>query len=135
LLLRPEGTLAEVAQLSLVASLALAEALIALGPPAADVRVKWPNDVLVRGAKVAGLLLESAAESDERVARLIIGSGVNIASAPADPGYPALTSLTTVPLSGSTGAASGTGVPASFSSSTTRSTTCAGISRLRASAR
>jgi BirA family biotin operon repressor/biotin-[acetyl-CoA-carboxylase] ligase len=89
LLLRPEGTLAEAAQLSLVASLALAEALIALAPPAADVRVKWPNDVLVRGAKVAGLLLESAAEADDRVAWLIIGSGVNIASAPAGTPYPA----------------------------------------------
>lgn len=89
LLLRPEGTLARAAQLSLVASLALAEALIALAPPAADVRVKWPNDVLVRGAKVAGFLLESAAEGDERVAWLIIGSGVNIASAPAGTPYPA----------------------------------------------
>jgi BirA family transcriptional regulator, biotin operon repressor / biotin---[acetyl-CoA-carboxylase] ligase len=89
LLLRPEGTLAEAAQLSLVASLALAEALIALAPPAADVRVKWPNDVLVRGAKVAGLLLESAAGADERVAWLVIGSGVNIASAPAGTPYPA----------------------------------------------
>jgi len=89
LLLRPEAGLAEVAQLSLVASLALAETLIALGPPAADVRVKWPNDVLVRGAKVAGLLLESAVDADQRVAWLIIGSGVNIASAPAATDYPA----------------------------------------------
>lgn len=89
LLLRPQAGLAEVAQLSLVASLALAETLIALGPPAADVRVKWPNDVLVRGAKVAGLLLESAVDADQRVAWLIIGSGVNIASAPAATDYPA----------------------------------------------
>ena len=89
LLLRPERTLAEVAQLSLVASLALAEALIALAPPAADVRVKWPNDVLVRGAKVAGLLLESGSGADERVGWLIIGSGVNIASAPTGTSYPA----------------------------------------------
>jgi BirA family biotin operon repressor/biotin-[acetyl-CoA-carboxylase] ligase len=89
LLLRPEGTLAEAAQLSLVASLALAEALIALAPPAVDVRVKWPNDVLVRGAKVAGFLLESAAAADERVDWLIVGSGVNIATAPAGTPYPA----------------------------------------------
>jgi BirA family biotin operon repressor/biotin-[acetyl-CoA-carboxylase] ligase len=72
-----------------VASLALAEALIALAPPAADVRVKWPNDVLVRGAKVAGLLLESGAGADDRIGWLIIGSGVNIASAPAGTPYPA----------------------------------------------
>jgi BirA family transcriptional regulator, biotin operon repressor / biotin---[acetyl-CoA-carboxylase] ligase len=89
LLLRPEGTLAEAAQLSLVASLALAEALIALAPPGADVRVKWPNDVLVRGAKVAGLLLESGGGADDRIGWLIIGSGVNIASAPAGTPYPA----------------------------------------------
>jgi BirA family biotin operon repressor/biotin-[acetyl-CoA-carboxylase] ligase len=89
LLLRPDCTIAQAAQLSLVASLALAEALVALAPPAADVRVKWPNDVLVRGAKVAGLLLESAAAAHERVAWVVVGSGVNIASAPANTPYPA----------------------------------------------
>jgi BirA family biotin operon repressor/biotin-[acetyl-CoA-carboxylase] ligase len=89
LLLRPDCALAEAAQLSLVASLALAEALLGLAPPDADVRVKWPNDVLVRGAKVAGLLLESAAGAHERVAWVVVGSGVNLASAPADTSYPA----------------------------------------------
>jgi BirA family biotin operon repressor/biotin-[acetyl-CoA-carboxylase] ligase len=43
----------------------------------------------VHGAKVAGLLLESAAAADERVGWLIIGSGVNIASAPVGTPYPA----------------------------------------------
>jgi BirA family biotin operon repressor/biotin-[acetyl-CoA-carboxylase] ligase len=89
LLLRPDCTIAQSAQLSLVASLALAEALVGLAPPAADVRVKWPNDVLVRGAKVAGLLLESAAAARERVAWVVVGSGVNIASAPTGTPYPA----------------------------------------------
>ena len=89
LLLRPECAIATAAQLSLVASLALAEALVGLAPPEADVRVKWPNDVLVRGAKVAGLLLESAAGAKERVAWVVVGSGVNIASAPAGTPYPA----------------------------------------------
>ena len=89
LLLRPDCSIAVSAQLSLVASLALAEALVALAPPDADVRVKWPNDVLVRGAKVAGLLLESAADAGERVAWVVVGSGVNIDSAPADTPYPA----------------------------------------------
>jgi BirA family biotin operon repressor/biotin-[acetyl-CoA-carboxylase] ligase len=89
LLLRPDCSVAEAAQLSLVASLALAEALVGLAPPDADVRVKWPNDVLVRGAKVAGLLLESASGPQERVEWVVVGSGVNIASAPADTPYPA----------------------------------------------
>jgi BirA family transcriptional regulator, biotin operon repressor / biotin---[acetyl-CoA-carboxylase] ligase len=89
LLLRPDCSIADAAQLSLVASLALAEALVGLAPPGADVRVKWPNDVLVRGAKAAGLLLESAAGAGERVAWVVVGSGVNIASAPADTPYPA----------------------------------------------
>ena len=89
LLLRPDCTPAVAAQLSLVASLALAEALVALAPPDADVRVKWPNDVLVRGAKVAGLLLESAVGAHERVAWVVVGSGVNVASAPAATPYPA----------------------------------------------
>jgi BirA family biotin operon repressor/biotin-[acetyl-CoA-carboxylase] ligase len=89
LLLRPDCTIATSAQLSLVASLALAEALVALAPADADVRVKWPNDVLVRGAKVAGLLLESAAGAAERVAWVVVGSGVNIESAPAGTPYPA----------------------------------------------
>jgi BirA family transcriptional regulator, biotin operon repressor / biotin---[acetyl-CoA-carboxylase] ligase len=89
LLLRPDCTVARSAQLSLVASVALAEALIALAPPDADVRVKWPNDVLVRGGKVAGLLLESSAGAGEQVAWVVIGSGVNIASAPEATPYPA----------------------------------------------
>ena len=89
LLLRPACSIADAAQLSLVASLALAEALVELAPPGTDVRVKWPNDVLVRGAKVAGLLLESAAGAGERAAWVVVGSGVNIASAPTDTPYPA----------------------------------------------
>jgi BirA family transcriptional regulator, biotin operon repressor / biotin---[acetyl-CoA-carboxylase] ligase len=89
LLLRPDCTIAVAAQLSLVASLALAEALVALAPPDADVRVKWPNDVLIRGAKAAGLLLESAPGARERVEWVVVGSGVNIASAPAGTPYPA----------------------------------------------
>jgi BirA family transcriptional regulator, biotin operon repressor / biotin---[acetyl-CoA-carboxylase] ligase len=88
-LLRPDCPMAATAQLSLVAGLALAGALETLGPPGLDLKLKWPNDVLIGGAKAAGLLLEGAARSDGRAAWVIVGSGVNIASCPDGTPYPA----------------------------------------------
>jgi BirA family transcriptional regulator, biotin operon repressor / biotin---[acetyl-CoA-carboxylase] ligase len=88
-LLRPDCTLAASAQLSLVAGLALGEALAGLGPPDLAIALKWPNDVLVNGAKTAGILLESAARTDGRAGWVIVGSGVNIVSCPKDTPYPA----------------------------------------------
>jgi BirA family biotin operon repressor/biotin-[acetyl-CoA-carboxylase] ligase len=61
--------------LSLAAGLALAEA-IDVAVPAQPLMLKWPNDLLVAGKKVAGILLE---RSGDRVA---VGFGVNLASAP-----------------------------------------------------
>ncbi|MEM9715779.1 MAG: biotin--[acetyl-CoA-carboxylase] ligase [Pseudomonadota bacterium] len=60
---------------SFLAALALQSAL-ALHKTEARITLKWPNDVLVNGAKIAGILLESAP------GHLIIGMGVNIMSAP-----------------------------------------------------
>lgn len=80
-LLRPPVPTPSVAQLSLIAALAMAEALAGFVPGGA-VRVKWPNDVLVDDAKIAGLLLESAGADRERVDWVVIGSGVNIVSHP-----------------------------------------------------
>ena len=71
--------------LALVAAVALQEVSRRYAP---DVRIKWPNDLLVEGAKVAGILLE---RQDDAV---IIGFGVNLATCPADLGRPA-TSLGT----------------------------------------
>ncbi|MGE0420515.1 MAG: biotin--[acetyl-CoA-carboxylase] ligase, partial [Acetobacteraceae bacterium] len=42
----------------------------------------WPHDVLVDGAKSAGILLESSGSADGSVAWLVLGCGVNIADAP-----------------------------------------------------
>lgn len=89
LLVRPGRPLAEAAQLSLVAGLALAEALEALGPPGLRATLKWPNDVLLDGAKTAGILLESAAGPEGLAAWVIVGTGVNIASFPDGVAYPA----------------------------------------------
>ena len=61
--------------LSLIAGLALVEAIDAAVPGQA-LMLKWPNDVLLLGRKLAGILLE---RQDDRV---VIGFGVNLASAP-----------------------------------------------------
>lgn len=67
--------LGESAQMSFVAALALCDALAEAAPHLRP-RLKWPNDVLVNGGKVSGILLET----DEQW--LILGMGVNVVSAP-----------------------------------------------------
>ncbi len=82
----------EAAQVSFVAALALHDALSGLVPPA-RLALKWPNDVLLDGGKLAGILLE-ATGAGVRIARLAIGIGVNLRHAPAaEPGAVAPVSL------------------------------------------
>lgn len=77
------------AQFGYLIGLALHDALRAVAPAhAARVRLKWPNDVLVDGAKIAGLLLEGHRAPDGRFA-LVAGMGVNIAFTPDGTPYPA----------------------------------------------
>jgi BirA family biotin operon repressor/biotin-[acetyl-CoA-carboxylase] ligase len=73
---------ARIAELAFVAAIALRDALAALAPTG-TFTCKWPNDVLVDGAKVAGMLLENAAPW------VILGVGVNLIAAPEEPMYPA----------------------------------------------
>lgn len=84
LLLRPRGSALAAAQLGFAAGLALAEAVAPLLPPN-RVALKWPNDLLVDGAKAAGMLLESRATVAHGggVEWLLLGMGVNLAAAPA----------------------------------------------------
>ncbi len=77
--LRPAVSLADAPSLSLVAGLAVAEA-VAEHCPRADVRVKWPNDVRVGGKKLAGVLLEGSLRGAE-LAWLVLGVGVNVRGA------------------------------------------------------
>lgn len=75
------GTPAEAARLSFVAALALHDVLAGLVGTRGDVAIKWPNDVLLNGGKISGILLESASGGG-RIAALAVGMGVNLAAAP-----------------------------------------------------
>lgn len=72
-LLRPPVALSEAPKLPLMAGVAVARALkkhVGL-----DARLKWPNDVLVQGKKLCGILMES--RSDGRLEYVILGIGIN----------------------------------------------------------
>ncbi len=81
LLMRPAGDPGQAALRSFVAALALADALGTVCGPTAQITLKWPNDVLLNGGKVAGILLESAGQG-RGLSHLIIGIGVNLVAAP-----------------------------------------------------
>ncbi len=89
LLLVPDVKAAEAAKLSFVAALAVHDVVLRWAP-GAHVRVKWPNDVLVEGRKIAGILLEaSSEESSSKLPWLAAGIGINLAHAPQEALYPA----------------------------------------------
>jgi BirA family transcriptional regulator, biotin operon repressor / biotin---[acetyl-CoA-carboxylase] ligase len=76
--LRPECSAQRAAELGFVAALAVAD----LVQDGRAVRVKWPNDVLVDGGKVAGILPESSIGQDGHVEHVVLGIGVNVVFAP-----------------------------------------------------
>jgi BirA family biotin operon repressor/biotin-[acetyl-CoA-carboxylase] ligase len=87
LLLSEPSAPREAPQLSFVAALALSDALCAFAARLAPrLKVKWPNDLLVAGEKVAGILIEGESAPNFAVA---IGFGVNCVSHPAGTSYPA----------------------------------------------
>lgn len=88
-LLRLDLPPARVAELSFVAALAVAQTVDAFLPGRA--RLKWPNDVLVDGAKVAGILVEQA----DGVA--VLGIGVNVAHCPSGLAYPVTSLVKAIP--------------------------------------
>ncbi len=98
LLMTPEGGPATAALRSFVAALALRQALAELTGRPALFSLKWPNDVLLSGAKLAGILLETAGPPF----RLVIGFGVNLAGAP-DPRQLEETAMPPTSLAAATG--------------------------------
>ncbi len=80
-------------QLSFVAGLAAYDAIATYlrSGQASHLRLKWPNDVMLDGAKVAGLLLESTASPMGKGLAVILGIGINISFAPPVADRPAAT--------------------------------------------
>lgn len=83
-ILRPEIPTARAAELSLMAAVAVADAVTRFAEP---VRLKWPNDVLLNGGKVSGVLLEAVAEGAS-LSAVLVGIGINVASHPDLPDRP-----------------------------------------------
>jgi BirA family transcriptional regulator, biotin operon repressor / biotin---[acetyl-CoA-carboxylase] ligase len=81
MILRPKIPIAKAPQLTLITAVAVVQAieeLTELSP-----QIKWPNDILIEGKKVTGILTELQAEAD-RIFSLIIGIGMNVNQAKAD---------------------------------------------------
>ena len=105
LLIVPQAEPNALASLGFVAGVALNAALMRLMPDAAvssgldgadgtisghraRIALKWPNDLLADGAKLAGILLEAQKRPDGKTA-IVIGIGVNVVAAPQGLPYPA----------------------------------------------
>src|SRR5205807_7454988 len=73
-------------QLSFVAALAIHDALVDVAAHLKPLlAIKWPNDVLLAGAKLAGILIEA----ESGLSAVAVGIGVNCAFHPADTDFPA----------------------------------------------
>lgn len=81
LVLKPEGRPETVALRSFAAALALRDALVALTGLPDSLALKWPNDVLLNGGKLAGILLEGTGLGSATPV-LCIGIGVNLIAPP-----------------------------------------------------
>ena len=77
-----------VPQLSFVTALAVYEMLRPLIPDTDDaMRIKWPNDILHRGRKVCGILVQTEAAAEPGKLGVVIGIGMNVRVAPIIEGY------------------------------------------------
>ena len=91
LLLRPGKSPEQCTQLSFVMALASRQAVASILGDELHLQLKWPNDLLLEGRKLGGMLLEvvPAAEKDAGSA-VIVGIGINVETHPDDLPYPAV---------------------------------------------
>lgn len=84
ILLWPQCTLAVASQLSFVAALAVFDLVRASLPADRQISLKWPNDVLVEGKKISGILLEAGGWMPGAPGWIVVGTGVNLCRHPVD---------------------------------------------------
>lgn len=87
-LLRPRCPAEQAGYCGFAAALAIYDAVRAFLPDA-DIKLKWPNDVLVSGKKISGILLEAAPVENGIIEWLVVGVGVNVLHHPELALYPA----------------------------------------------
>ena len=87
-ILRPTVTLENAAQASFLPALAVA-GLLAASISEHEITFKWPNDVLLSGKKVCGILLESGSWETLDQKWLVLGCGINLAHSPEETRIPA----------------------------------------------
>jgi BirA family biotin operon repressor/biotin-[acetyl-CoA-carboxylase] ligase len=86
LIARPPAGI-RVGEVAFVTAVAVGETVAAVLPEPAALRYKWPNDLLLAGRKLAGLLIEAG--GTEMSPALVIGIGVNVEAAPSGTALPA----------------------------------------------
>lgn len=88
LLLADAAPAAHLSELCFVVALAVRDAVAEAAPALAGLlKLKWPNDLLLDGAKLAGILIEAESIGDRSI--MVAGIGVNCAHHPENPAYPA----------------------------------------------
>ncbi len=85
-LLRPLCPARHIGQLSILIAVALADTILEYLPVADDLMLKWPNDILLKNRKCAGILIETGLSGDGAISHAVLGVGVNIAHAPPEIG-------------------------------------------------
>ena len=89
IVLKPDCSLAQAAQVSFVIANSIALAVDEILETEAKIQCKWPNDVLINGKKTAGVLLETVLSKNNNLEALIAGIGINIMHHPSGTEFPA----------------------------------------------